>query len=478
MTRVEKVTRKKRSEPFEALTPIDIDALNKLSDYAVKKGASDAEIFAISGRSTRFAIEKNHVNFASTRRGMGIGIRVLVDKRLGFSYATDADKAKDAVDKAIAVSRLGEKTSFTFPKEKKYPTVQKVYDRVIAEITTDEALDIVEEMIDSARAVSQKIVVTSGALGYGEDSFAIVNTNGINAQFLGTEIGAQLSTVLKDEETTTGTDYASSRLFKKKYIDVAKLGHTAAKLALDTQGAKRCETAKMTVILTPYVMSQFIEFLIGPALIGEAAKKGESPYSGRMGKKVASSSLSVFDDGTLENGLNSADMDDEGTPSQRTALIVKGTLKNFIYSAKDAHENNTKSTGNAMRAERFSSSRSYRAPPSVRPRNVILSSSGKTYSLDKMLREVDNGVLVYDAMGAHTSNPASCDFSVNSSTLFKIEKGQIVYPIRQAMLSGNMVDALANIELFGSDVKMMPGSLTPTCVVTPSIALGGIKVTG
>ncbi|MEM2899456.1 MAG: TldD/PmbA family protein [Thermoplasmata archaeon] len=457
---------------------IDIDALKKLADYAVKKGASEAEVFALAGSSAKLSIEKNYVNFASSKIVKGIGIRVIMSNRLGFSYATDLSKGEDAVEKALALSRLGDESKYSFPEIKKYPDVKKLYDKSIPELTPEAVLDIADEMVDSARSISPKIDVTSGAIGYGEEFFAIVNTNGVCVECAGTEIGAQISTVMKDKTTTTGSDYGSSRLFKKKYLDVSVLGKNAAKLALETQDAKKLDKEAKIVVFTPMVVSNFAEFLIGPALVGDAVSKGESPYSGKIGSKVAVETLSIIDDGVLENGLNSAYMDDEGVPSQKNELIVNGILKNFIYSSKDAFDNKTKSSGNAMRCERFSSSRTYRAPPTVKARNLILSAKGKTYSLDKMIKEIDNGVVVYDVMGAHTANPASCDFSVNSSTLFKIEHGKIAYPIKQAMLSGNIVKALENIVLFGSDVRMLPGSLTPTCVVTPSIAFEGIKVTG
>lgn len=457
---------------------IDIDALKRLADYAVKKGASEAEIFALAGSSTKLSIEKNHVNFASSKTMKGIGIRVIMSKKIGFSYATDVSKGKDAVEKALSISKLGDSSEFSFAENGRYPKVKKIYDKMIPELTPEAVLDIADEMIDSARSVSPKIDVTSGGIGFGEEVFAIVNTNGVSIECAGTEIGAQISTVMKDKTTTTGSDYGATRLFKKKYLDVSMLGKNAAKLALETQSAKKLDEEAKTVIFTPMVVANFVEFLIGPALVGDAVSKGESPYSGKIGTRTTSEILSITDDGTLENGLNSAYMDDEGVPSQKNELIVKGILKNFIYSCKDAFENKTNSSGNAMRCERFSSSRTYRAPPTVKARNVILTSNGKSYSLEKMIEEIDSGVVVYDVMGAHTANPASCDFSVNSSTLFKIEHGKIAYPIKQAMLSGNMVKALENIVLFGSDVRMLPGSLTPTCVVTPSIAFEGIKVTG
>ena len=59
--------------------------------------------------------------------------------------------------------------------------------------------------------------------------------------------------------------------------------------------------------------------------------------------------MSIYDDGTLEDGLNSSSIDGEGTPSQRTTLIENGILKNFLYDIYTSRKGGVESTGNGMR---------------------------------------------------------------------------------------------------------------------------------
>ena len=51
-------------------------------------------------------------------------------------------------------------------------------------------------------------------------------------------------------------------------------------------------------------------------------------------------------------------------------------------------------------------------------------------------------MLVTDVLGAHTANPISGDFSVEAMNAFKIENGDLKHPLKKAMLSGNIFQAM------------------------------------
>lgn len=47
--------------------------------------------------------------------------------------------------------------------------------------------------------------------------------------------------------------------------------------------------------------------------------------------------------------------------------------------------------------------------------------------------------------GAHTSNPASGEFSVVATPSWKIKNGEIAYAVKGAMLAGDIFRVLANV---------------------------------
>ena len=172
-----------------------------------------------------------------------------------------------------------------------------------------------------------------------------------------------------------------------------------------------------------------------------------------MGNHVIDDALSLTNHGRLEGGLTSSSRDDDGVPTQITTLIENGILKSSLWSTRDAAElldeglvDKATSTGSAFRS-------SYQSPPVTSSSEMMLTTSKTQHERDALCEMVGNGYIIQDVMGAHTANPSSGDFSVTSSTILRIEHGEIVGPISQAGVSGNLISALrSNVELGSSIV--------------------------
>lgn len=232
----------------------------------------------------------------------------------------------------------------------------------------------------------------------------------------------------------------------------------------------------MTVLLHPLALRSMMEFVLVPALYAERARKGESVYSDRIGEMVANEGVSFFDDPTMPNGPNSGMIDDEGTPSSRTELIVNGKLESFLYDNVVASEYSEKSTSNAMKVARLSNIRQFKYPPRVCARNFVV--EGPEKSVDDLIAETNDGVLVHGILGAHTSNPASGDFSISSPRLLRIKNGEISNPVTSVMISGNFPELLKNMSSLGDDRRSMKGSMGALGIISPSARFEDVLVIG
>jgi PmbA protein len=90
----------------------------------------------------------------------------------------------------------------------------------------------------------------------------------------------------------------------------------------------------------------------------------------------------------------------------------------------------------------------------------------------KEISDVKNGVLVTDVLGAHTANPISGDFSVEAMNAFKIEDGEIKSPVKKAMLSGNIFEAMG----YSSAADAEKRKIGP--FVLPRILIENLRVVG
>jgi PmbA protein len=70
-----------------------------------------------------------------------------------------------------------------------------------------------------------------------------------------------------------------------------------------------------------------------------------------------------------------------------------------------------------------------------------------------MIEGTREGILVEHVMGLGQSNIMNGDFSVNVSLGYKVENGEIVGRVKDAMLAGNVYDALTRIETVGSEAE-------------------------
>jgi PmbA protein len=105
-----------------------------------------------------------------------------------------------------------------------------------------------------------------------------------------------------------------------------------------------------------------------------------------------------------------------------------------------------------------------------------MASKNGGHSQDALLQEMGDGYIVHSVMGAHTANPTSGDFSVTTSTILRVEGGQILGPVKQAGLSGNLAKALSDGVRLGDDVRVQ-GSYSSGSMHLPDVLmLQGLRV--
>jgi PmbA protein len=188
-------------------------------------------------------------------------------------------------------------------------------------------------------------------------------------------------------------------------------------------------------------------------------QRGRSRLADKIGERIVTEDLSIFDDGTVDGGLNSAVCDDEGTASRRTSLVEDGVLKGYLYDIYTANKDGVKSTSNGFRG-------SFAGTPSVSGSNIIFD-----FKSHVMEDEINDAFLVTDVLGAHTANPITGDFSVEASNSFLLNDGDRK-AIKKAMISGNIYDLLADAIAVGDEVKQR-GSF-----IVPKLLLHDVRVVG
>jgi PmbA protein len=317
-------------------------------------------------------------------------------------------------------------------------------------------------MLDAAGQVDKRVFPIEGGIGGAYIANAIANSNDITAFDKGTVVECSLATLAKEGNAVTPVcfEFNAARSYD---VDPAWVGREAAKLAVSALKTKSVETKSTKLILTQFALQDLLAYTLINAIGADNVQRNQSPFKGKIGEKVASENLTIYDDGLFAGGLRTWAFDGEGVPRQKTAVIEKGVLRNFLYDNYSAKKEGKESTGNASRA-------GYLSTPGIDTTNFHIMPGNKTS--DQMLSEVDDGLIVYYLQGAHSSNPVSGEFSVVATPAWKIKKGEITHCSRGVMLAGNIFELLKNISLVGSNERQM-GS-----IIAPWVQVENVRVIG
>jgi len=449
----------------------DLDAIGEICERIVgDPGQLELEAFVMEVESMDYLLENDVFKGAGTHSSFGIGIRAIQNKQMGFAF-TDGDSPRDikrCIQDARKMSRIAPKLKgFQFPEEAKAPEVWGLFDKRLTEMKPREAVEILEEATDACLEQHEDLSVTRGTFNITTRRVGIFNTSGNKALDEGTHGKIDLNCIL-DTGTQKSTGF-SFQTVRKKEFDPEAVGVDAAGLAQMSIDPVKVDSGEKAVILSPEGGVGIYEFIMGPALCGDVFMRGDSIYSDRKEEKIMDDLVTVVDDGRLTGGVWSSHFDDEGVPSRRNTLVEDGIMKKQMHSVTSSAPYYRKSTGNAVRTERHSSSKSYKSMPTVRPRNLCIISDYPSEFGD-LIADVGNGLLIHETMGAHTANPSSGDFSVLVTMGWLIEDGELKAAIKPGMLSGNLPNMLSEIIGIDEENKIMRGTLSASGFALPNVA--------
>ena len=434
---------------------------------ALQKGAAEVEAYVYEGQASNISIELGQINKTNRIIDRGLGIRVAYNKAIGFAYTNIVEDTK-AIDKAVTSAMSAAKASKPdnnwngLPQKKPYPGTAKTFDKKILALTSEDLVNIAATMLDAAGQVDKRVFPIEGGVGSAYISNAIANSNGLTGFDKGTMIECSLATLAKEGNSVTPVcfEFNAGRNYN---LDPEWVGKEAAKMAISALKTKSVETKSGKVILTQIALQDLLAYTLINAIRADSVQRDQSPFKNKIGEKVASENLTIYDDGLFVGGLRSWAFDGEGVPHQKTAVIEKGILRNFLYDNYSARKDGKESTGNASRA-------GYLSTPGIDTTNFHIMPGNKTS--DEMLSEVDDGLIVYYLQGAHSSNPISGEFSVVATPAWKIKDGKITHCSRGVMLAGNIFELIKNISTVGSNERQI-GQL-----ISPWIQVENVRVIG
>ena len=439
------------------------DLTDKLIKKCLKHGADEAEVYLESTRNLSVQVLNGEIETVEEAASHGVGFRVFVEGRMGFSHcnAFDNNSLEETIKRAIAFARLTTPDeNNTLHSNRGITDIAGLYDPEITEVPMEKKIEMAIEL--EKLAMRDPRITKSSGSSYGEQESEvfIANSNGVSKSYKASGCAIGVSVVAeKDDQKNTGGEYCSRRFFS----DLKPLEEIAAKAsreAWEMLDPKMVKTQRAAVIFDPDVAGSLLGGVIA-AINGERVLQGASFLKDSLGESFASELLTIVDDGTRAKGLSSAPFDGEGVPTQKRVLVEKGVLKSFIYNTSSAKRAGAESTGNASRG-------GFTRLPGIGTHNLYVESGA--HSRNEIIAGTGTGLLLKGLTG-YGINPVNGNFSGGASG-FWVENGEIVHPVKGLTVAGSADAILNGIDMMGKDLDMERGFAAPTFRVN-EMQIGG-----
>jgi TldD protein len=431
---------------------IEHSLIEKILKKTLSRGGDYADIFIEFRKVNSVHLEDGRVEKIISGIDAGAGIRLISKGCTAYAYSNDlSEKALIGLAETLCKGFDEDVGEITIDLRVTRPTIDFPIIMPPDSVPMIEKVRLVRDADRISRAIDDRIRQVSVSYRDSSQRVIIGTSDGRIAEDERIYTTAVIHVIASDEGIIqTGYESAGGlvgfELFKDNLIEEISL--SAAKRAVMMLRARRAPGGRMPVVISSEAGGTMIHEAVGHGLEADLVGEGLSVYSGKLGSDIASPLITVIDDPTLMNKRGSYRFDDEGTPSQKTILIEKGILKNYMYDRLTAHKAGVKSTGNGRRE-------SYQSRPIPRMSNTYIA-SGES-SPESIIRATPRGLFV-KKMGGGQVNTVTGEFVFEVQEGYLIENGNIGEPVREATLIGNGPEVLKSIDMVGSDLGFSIGT--------------------
>ena len=458
---------------------IDVNKAEKIVSDTLNK-CDDGELYLEDSKSESILLDDNKIKSSNYTTDLGYGFRAITGDVVAYSHSNEiSNKSLKSSSENLKSSHKSNIGSYNSDIKK---TNQKFYSDVdpIETKSLSSKIELLNKINEYARSKDSSVKqVTASFLGEKKD-IEILRSGGELLKDTRPLVRINVSVMVeKKGRKETGVYGIGGRQSYDDYLvndNWKKVCDEAFRIASTNLESKPSPAGEMQVVLGPGWPAILIHEAVGHGLEGDFNRKKTSAFHDLVGKKVASDGVTIIDDGTIENRRGSLNIDDEGTPTEKTVLIENGILKNFMQDRLNARLMNTKSTGNGRRE-------SYKHIVMPRMRNTIMLGGNNTQ--EEMIKSVNKGIFAV-SFGGGQVDITSGKFVFNCTEAYEIVNGKIGSPIKGATLIGDGPSSLKEVLMVGNDMMMDPGIGTcgkagqgvPVGVGQPSLLINKMTVGG
>ncbi|HEX8176237.1 MAG TPA: TldD/PmbA family protein [Pyrinomonadaceae bacterium] len=458
----------------EAAADVNVDK-NRLADVALstakRLGASYADIRINRYRFESLSTREQQVQNVSRSHSFGFGVRALVKGTWGFasSRIVTPEEVRRVTGQAVEIARANavfqRKPIQIVPTPKVVASWKSSFEKDPFDVPIDDKIQFLLKLNQTAMKAQGVGFVNSSMFFVNEQKFLATSDGSRIDQYLIRSFPGFTVTAINratgDFQTraSLGGPQAMGYEYLEKYpwlVEAEQAGdEVVAKLK-----AKSVEPGKYDLVLHPSHLWLTIHESVGHPTELDRALWWEANYAGtsfltpdKTGKlQFGSKIVNFVADRTQPAGLATTGYDDEGVPGQRWHLVKDGVFVDWQTTRDLAPLVGRNKSYGCLYAE------SWGAVPFPRMPNVSLEPAKEAVSLDNLLSEVENGILIY-GNGSFSIDQQRYNFQFGGQTFYEVKKGKIAGMLRDVAYQSRTTDFWGACDgLGGPDTYQLGGS--------------------
>ena len=438
---------------LEVLTQQILDEAKQQGATAVEAGSSIE-----SGYST--SVRMGEVETIEHHRDRGMGVTVYFGQKKGTASTSDfsSDSVRAAVRAACDIARYTEEDPYAGLADPEQLAT------VFPDLELEQPWSVdVEQSVEWAKRCEQaaldhdpRVVNSEGGSISSHHAIRVYgNSHGFLSGYCGTRHGISCSVVAQEQEAVGASGmqrdywYSGSR-DPSKLENPEAVGEHAAQRAIERLGGRKGKTGQVPVLFDATVAGGLLSHLMG-AIRGGSLYRKASFLLDLLGQPLVPEFITIHEAPHLKRGAASAPFDNEGVATRAQNFVTDGVLSSYVLDSYSARRLGMETTGNGGGV-----------------RNLRISHGALDRS--ELIREMGTGLLVTELMGQGV-NTTTGDYSRGASG-FWVENGEVLYPVEEITIAGNLKEMFRQLVAVGSDVDRR-GSVQSGSILLEQMSVAG-----
>jgi PmbA protein len=443
---------------------VDASRIPELSDIvafalaeALKAGATQAEADVSLRQGLGVTVRLGEVETIEYQRDRGLAITVYFNGAKGSASSADLSRAavRDMVAKACTIARYTARDPFAGLADPE-DMAREVPDLDLYhpwDLTPEAAIELARNCEAAGLAVDKRLANSEGASVSTHRGVRVYgNSHGFLAGLPTSSHSISCVLLAQDGDDMQRDYWYSTARAAAELEPLEQIGRRAAERTIARLGGRQISTRKSPVLFAPDMAREFFGHLIA-AVRGTSQYRKSSFLLDAMGQQVLPRALQMRELPHLKRGMASSPFDAEGVATRDRDLVRDGVLQGYVLGSYSARKLGLRTTGNAGGIH-----------------NLIVDSSDGLQSPQELRARMGTGLYVTEMMG-HGVNGVTGDYSRGASG-FWVENGELVHPVNEITVAGNLKTMYQGVQALGSDVDRL-GAIHTGSVLLDEITIAG-----